>query len=91
MKNLYVLFVCKGAENEEYIYLGDLSVSEEYRNNGIGTKLIKTAERFAEETGIPTILFHVEKSNISAFRLYERLGYSIMDDEGTRFKMRATL
>lgn len=74
-------------EQEEYIYLDDLSVSEECRNNGIGTKLIKTAEKFAEEKNIPTILLHVEKSNISAFKLYERLGYSIMNDEGTRFKM----
>ncbi|MDE6434795.1 MAG: GNAT family N-acetyltransferase [Lachnospiraceae bacterium] len=74
-------------EQETFIYLDDLSVSEEYRNNGIGTKLIKAAERFARETDISTILFHVEKSNIAAFRLYERLGYSVMNDEGTQFRM----
>jgi len=74
-------------EQENYIYLDDLSVSESYRGNGIGTELIKTAERFAEGIGVSTITFHVEKSNESAFRLYKRLGYSIMRDEGTRVKM----
>lgn len=74
-------------EQGNYIYLDDLSVSKKYRSNGIGTKLIKTAERFAEETDISTIVFHVEKSNRSAFKLYERLGYSIMNEEGTRLRM----
>lgn len=74
-------------EQENYVYLDDLSVSEKYRCNGIGSKLIKTAEKFAEETDISTIFFHVDKSNKSAFKLYERLGYSIMNDEGTRFRM----
>lgn len=74
-------------EQENFIYLDDLSVSEKYRCKGIGTKLIKTAEKFAEETDISTIVFHVDKSNKSAFKLYERLGYSIMNDEGTRFRM----
>lgn len=74
-------------EQENYIYLDDLSVSEKYRNNGIGTELIKTAERFAEEADISTIVFHVKKSNRSAFKLYERLGYSIMSEEDSRFRM----
>ncbi len=74
-------------EQEHYIYLDDLSVSKTYRNYGMGTELIKTAENFAKEMDISTIVFHVEKSNKSAFRLYERLGYSIMSDEGTRFRM----
>lgn len=74
-------------EQEHYIYLDDLSVSKTYRNYGMGTELIKTAENFAKEIDISTIVFHVEKSNKSAFRLYERLGYSIMSDEGTRFRM----
>ncbi len=30
------------------------------------------------------ILFHVEKTNTSALRLYERLGYKIFRDDGNR-------
>lgn len=74
-------------EQENFIYLDDLSVSAKYRSNGIGTKLINTAEKFAKETNISTIVLHVEKSNRLAYKLYERLGYSVIDSEGTRFRM----
>lgn len=74
-------------EQEKFIYLDDLCVFKKYRNNGIGTDLIQTAERFAEETDISTIILHVDKSNSSALNLYIRLGYSIMNDEDNRFKM----
>lgn len=74
-------------EDEEYIYLDDLSVTKEYRNNGIGTKLIRKAEAYANDINIHTICFHVEKSNSEAFRLYKRLGYEIHEDQGNRYLM----
>lgn len=75
-------------EPEEYIYLDDLSVTEQYRNKTIGSFLIHTAESYAKELGIDSIVFHVEKTNQSAFRLYERLGYTIYRDDGNRYLMR---
>ena len=72
-------------EEEEYIYLDDLSVTKQYRNHGVGTKLIRNAESYAKEINIPTICLHVEKSNTAAFRLYERLGYKIYEDQGSRY------
>lgn len=74
-------------EEEEYIYLDDLSVTKQYRNNGIGTRLIRNAESYAKEINIPTVCLHVEKSNEAAFRLYERLGYKIYEDQGSRYLM----
>ncbi len=74
-------------EEEEYIYLDDLSVTKQYRNNGIGTRLIQNAESYAKEINIPTVCLHVEKSNAAAFRLYERLGYKICQDQGSRYLM----
>jgi len=74
-------------EEEEYIYLDDLSVTKQYRNNGIGTKLIRNAEAYAKEISIPTVCLHVEKSNVAAYRLYERLGYKIYEDQGSRYLM----
>ena len=74
-------------EDEEYIYLNDLSVTEQYRSKGIGTELIRTAEVYANEINIHAICFHVEKSNVAAFRLYERLGYTIFADQGSRYLM----
>ena len=34
-----------------------------------------------------SIYFHVEKSNVSAFRLYKRLGYTINEEQGSRYLM----
>ena len=74
-------------EEEEYIYLDDLSVTKQYRNHGIGTQLIRNAESYAKDISIPAICLHVEKSNTAAFRLYERLGYEIYEDQGNRYLM----
>ena len=75
-------------EPDNYIYLDDLSVTERYRGRGIGTRLIREAEAYAKEQGIGSILFHVEKSNVSAFRLYERLGFAVLRDDGSRYLMK---
>lgn len=61
-------------EDEEYVYLDDLSVTEQYRNQGIGTTLIRNAEKYAKDIHIHEIFFHVEKSNTAAFRLYQPPG-----------------
>ena len=73
--------------DNDSIYLDDLSVAEKWRNKGIGTKLIHAAEKYAEEIGIAKIVFHVEKENVNAHRLYLRLGYSEATDEGSRIRM----
>ncbi len=75
-------------EDVDYIYLDDLSVTEKRRGNGIGTSLIHKAEDYAKELGLKDILFHVEKTNTSALRLYERLGYNIFRDDGNRYLMK---
>ena len=70
-----------------YIYLDDLSVTAECRNQGIGTKLISLAEDYAESTGIPAIVLHVEKANKRAHELYRKRGYSDYEDQGKRIMM----
>ena len=72
---------------EGYIYLDDLSVTAECRNQGIGTKLISLAEDYAESTGIPAIVLHVEKANKRAHELYRKCGYSDYEDQGKRIMM----
>lgn len=78
-------------EDVEYIYLDDLSVTDLYRNQGIGTSLIKRAEAYAEEISISKIYLHVEKTNTSALRLYRRFGYGIEEEQGTRYLMSKAL
>lgn len=75
-------------EQKDYLYLNDFAVAKAYRNKGIGTKLIDAAESYARQKGIPAVLLHVEKTNRSALRLYERSGYSIFRDDGNRYLLK---
>ena len=72
---------------EQYVYLDDLSVTEAYRDRGVGTALIRRAEAYWKQLGLPHIIFHVEKSNENAQRLYERLGFRVLRDDGHRWLM----
>ena len=72
---------------EAYLYLDDLSVTGPYRNRGIGTALIRRAEDYGKKLGLPLVIFHVEKSNRDALRLYERLGFRKLRDDGHRWLM----
>lgn len=74
-------------EEPPYVYFDDISVTAEYRGQGVGTALIRTAEKYSAQTGINAVVFHVEKNNTKAFSLYERLGYRIFRDDGDRYLM----
>ncbi len=75
-------------DEEDFVYLDDLSVTEKYRSQGIGSALIHEAENYAKEKGVENILFHVEKSNTAAVGVYEKLGYKIFRDDGSRYLMK---
>jgi len=72
----------------DHIYLDDFSVTAAYRNKGIGSALIRTAEAYAGQIGSRAVLLHVEKTNLSAMRFYERLGYSIFRDDENRLLLK---
>ena len=70
-----------------YIYLDDFSVTAEYRDKGIGTKLVSMAEDYSGSIGVSAIVLHVEKTNERAHRFYRKLGYSDHEDQGKRIMM----
>ena len=72
----------------DHVYLDDFSVTEAYRNQGIGSALIRAAEAYAEQIGSRAVLLHVEKTNTSAMRFYERSGYSVFRDDGNRLLLK---
>ena len=74
-------------EEQNYIYLDDLSVTAAQRGNGIGTMLLREAESFARSIGFSLIVLHVKISNPRAKALYERMGYAVLDDDGDRYRM----
>jgi ribosomal protein S18 acetylase RimI-like enzyme len=71
------------SENE--IRLVDVALLPEYRGAGIGSSLVRALCEEARATGKPVTL-HVAKVNPAA-QLYRRLGFSVIGDIGTDYKM----
>ena len=56
--------------------LNDLYVRESVRGKGFGEKLIKKAITFAKDTGAKGVLLETNIENVTAQRLYERIGFT---------------
>lgn len=56
--------------------ISHLLVLAGFRDQGLGTGLIEEAERLLRDAGAATASLAVEKVNVDAIRLYERLGYA---------------
>lgn len=65
---------------EREIRLVDIAFLPEFRNRGLGTSLLRALFAEAEGAGKP-LTIHVEKYN-PAMRLYERLGFTRIDETG---------
>jgi ribosomal protein S18 acetylase RimI-like enzyme len=67
------------------IWLVNVALLPEHRGNGVGASLIRSLLEEARAENKPVTL-HVDKLNRAA-RLYQRLGFSIIGDTGTDYKM----
>jgi ribosomal protein S18 acetylase RimI-like enzyme len=65
---------------EAEIRLVDISFLPEFRNQGLGTRLLRELFAEAEAAGKP-LTIHVEKFN-PAMRLYQRLGFTCIGETG---------
>lgn len=72
-------------ESEREIALVDIALMPEFRNQGIGRYLLDQLLARANAVNKPVHL-HVTKLN-PARRLYERLGFSIVSEDGMYFEM----
>jgi len=63
----------------------DIALLPEHRGKGIGSRLMTTILNEAKESGLP-VRIHVERSN-PAMRLYRRLGFSKVEDQGVYWLM----
>jgi GNAT superfamily N-acetyltransferase len=52
-------------------------VAEPYRGQGLGHRLMETAEEWARQQGLPRISLSVGERNTLGQRLYESLGYQV--------------
>lgn len=71
---------------EKEIRLVDVSLAAEFRNRGIGTRLIENLQCEAAEGG-KRLTLSVLKTNRQARRLYERLGLKIVEDHDLHLVM----
>ncbi len=62
------------------IRIMDIAIVPEFRSAGVGTRLLKALQSEAA-TGGKSLSIHVEGFN-PALRLYERLGFSAMEERG---------
>ncbi|GAB4191460.1 MAG: GNAT family N-acetyltransferase [Roseiflexaceae bacterium] len=69
------------------VVLSDIALVPGYRNHGIGAALIRNELAEAARIGKPMSL-HVLTSN-PAVRLYARLGFAVVEDDGLYVSMRA--
>jgi ribosomal protein S18 acetylase RimI-like enzyme len=73
---------------EDEVFLGRIYILPEYQRRGIGTLLIKSVLDGAFQDGLPVRL-RVLKVN-PAKRLYERLGFTVIEEADTHYVMKAT-
>jgi ribosomal protein S18 acetylase RimI-like enzyme len=70
---------------KDEVHIIDIALLPEFRNRGIGSKILKDLMAEAEEKNLP-VRIYVEHFNL-ALRLYERLGFTQIDDTGVYFLM----
>ncbi len=81
------------AENKGFGYIDNrtpelgMAVKQEYRNQGIGTELIKAIASEYQKIGIEYLSLSVDKAN-NASNLYRRLGCEIVEETETSWTMK---
>jgi ribosomal protein S18 acetylase RimI-like enzyme len=72
-------------EHPDHVFLARLFLLPEVQGRGIGTRLTRTVCESAHRRGLPVALT-ILKVN-PARRLYERLGFAVVSENETHFKM----
>ncbi|MBI9046181.1 MAG: GNAT family N-acetyltransferase [Anaerolineaceae bacterium] len=85
---IFIQFICNRPElangtNRAYFY--SLRIKDQYRNQGIGSKLISWVENDLKSRGVEFLTLNVTKENTRAIQLYERMGYKIKAHEEGRW------
>ena len=68
---------------DDGMLLDEIYIDEDYRNNGIGTNIIKNIL-----DNYKIVYLYVYKDNIKAFNLYKRLGFNIVEETSGRYYMK---
>ena len=77
--NLFPVSLKSTIVPENTIYIAELMVDKLYRGRGLGTVLLQECLKISENEQFKYAVIRVWKSNKSAVKLYERLGFSIVE------------
>lgn len=69
-----------GHQGSPFLYIDDLYVTPKFRNQGIGTFLLKKLSQYAEEAGCCRMEWHAFDWNDKAIAFYENLGGKLRKD-----------
>jgi GNAT superfamily N-acetyltransferase len=72
---------------EAEVILGNIQIAPQYQHRGLGSVVIRDILAGARGDGLPVTLW-VLRGN-PARRLYERLGFTVVEETPLRYKMRA--
>jgi ribosomal protein S18 acetylase RimI-like enzyme len=68
------------------VFLANIQIEPEFQNRGLGTAVIRSILAEGQKANVPVRL-QVLKVNHAARRLYERLGFSITDENDSHTRM----
>lgn len=60
-----------------YAHIEDISISEEYRGQGIGTMLLGESETWAKANNLNALSLECQDNNVLASRFYKKNGFAI--------------
>lgn len=75
---LIIMYIDKNEIEEidgSHLYISDLVIRKQYRNQGIGQQLMRFAEKFAKDHNVTETHLSVLTKNTSALNLYQKKGY----------------
>ena len=80
---------CEEKNNDEnlFIYLDDFCVDSKFRGYGIGTRLVESANEYAQNNNFGSLKLHVENENSNSIRFYTNLGFQPLSSDEHRTLM----
>lgn len=85
-KDLVSLLVFYNNKKSRMLYLTHFVVSSRFRCQGIGTKVFQYLHKYAESINCKTLQLEVFRET-PAYRLYNKLGYVVVEDRGDKLLM----
>lgn len=86
----FVFFYCN-AHDRIASYISLIGTSLKARGKGVGFALLNQVLFISKQRGYSCCKLEVRKDNISAFKLYKRIGFAIVEDRGEKYLMHIQL